>query len=73
MEFIKSLFFNNKESKIYNVDVYAMGISFFSIYKHKQENPESFNSLEDLINNMIRIDYRERINIRDCFKSAYFK
>ena len=73
MEFIKSLFFNNKESKIYNVDVYAMGISFFSIYTHQQEKPESFNSLEELINNMIRIDYRKRINIRDCFKSSYFK
>ena len=75
MEFIKSLFFNNKESKIYNVDVYATGISLFSIYEHihKQEENEDFNSLEELINKMIRIDYRERINIKDCFKSSYFR
>jgi len=75
MEFINSLFFNNKESKIYNIDVYAMGISLFSIYKHihKQEENEDFSSLEELINNMISIDYRERINIKDCFKSSYFR
>jgi serine/threonine protein kinase len=75
MEFINSLFFNNKESKIYNIDVYAMGISLFSIYEHihKQEENEDFSSLEELINNMITIDYRERINIKDCFKSSYFR
>jgi serine/threonine protein kinase len=75
MEFIKSLFFNNNESKIYNVDVYAMGISLFSIYEHthKIDSKENVTALEELINNMIRIDYRDRINIKDCLKSSYFR
>ena len=75
MEFIKDLFFSNKNSKIYNVDVYAMGISLFSIYNniHTKEENEELNSLEALISNMIRIDYRHRFNIKDCFKSSYFK
>ena len=73
MEFIESLLFNNKDSNIYKVDVYAMGISFFIIFEHihKTELNENLYELEELINNMIRIDYRNRSNIKDCFKSSY--
>ena len=75
MDFIKDLLFSNKNSKIYNVDVYAMGVSLFSIYNniHTQEENDELNSLEELISNMIRIDYRHRYNIKDCFNSSYFR
>ena len=75
MEFIKSLLFNNKDSIIYKVDLYAMGISFFIIFEHihKTEINENLYDLEELINNMIRIDYRNRSNIKDCLNSSYFR
>ena len=74
LEFLKALLFNNKDSNIYKVDVYAMGISFLLIVEHihKIDINENLYDLEELINTMTRIDYRNRSNIKDCFKSSYF-
>ena len=75
IEFIEALFFKNKESNIYKVDIYAMGVTLFSIFEHiyKTESNELLYDLEELINNMIRIDYRHRSNIKECLKLSYFR
>ena len=85
MEFITSFLLNNKESDIYKVDVYAIGITLYFMYEKmfKKKYNISIHNIEDikklklynlgdLIYNMSRIDYRQRYTLNECFKSNYF-
>ena len=61
---------NNLEGFIYKIDVFALGLVFFSIY---QSLDIKNDKLMDLIKNMIMFDPDERFSVIKCLKHPYFK
>jgi serine/threonine protein kinase len=60
----------NLEGFIYKIDVFALGLVFFSIYQSLDIKNEK---LMDLIKNMIILDPEERLSVVKCLKHQYFK
>lgn len=58
------------EGFIYKIDVFALGLVFFSIYQSLDIKNEK---LMDLIKNMIILDPEERLSVIKCLKHPYFK
>jgi serine/threonine protein kinase len=60
----------NLEGYIYKIDVFALGLVFFSVYQSLDMKNEK---LMDLIRNMIILDPDERLSVVQCLKHPYFK
>ena len=60
----------NLDGYIYKIDVFALGLVFFSIYQSLDIKNEK---LMDLIRNMIILDPDERLSVVNCLKHPYFK
>lgn len=60
----------NLEGYIYKIDVFALGLVFFSIYQSLDIKNEK---LMDLIKNMILLDPDDRYSVVKCLKHHYFK
>lgn len=63
-------YFKPMEGIMFKQDIYALGITFYVLYKMTKSTNEH---LLNLISNMIEINPIKRYSVNDCFKHPYIK